>query len=239
MFLSSRLKMVCQQWLFVAVMAYVCIPGFGSVCLNSSLCNNLSNERRIQNCVRLCIQKIQAEMPQLNKLALKIDDENDILLSIILAILASAKDKVPESGLKPHGNERRSYSMEHFRWGKPTGRKRRPIKVFMSSLEGGGSSEGGFHAQVRRQVGGTKDETRGDQNQQNQGMQQARVKPQVPLRPQDRKVGSYRMSHFRWGNPPTSKRNGSLVKPLEEKSRAQLANLLRNILHKDVQRIMA
>nr|P01197.1 RecName: Full=Pro-opiomelanocortin; Short=POMC; AltName: Full=Corticotropin-lipotropin; Contains: RecName: Full=Corticotropin; AltName: Full=Adrenocorticotropic hormone; Short=ACTH; Contains: RecName: Full=Melanocyte-stimulating hormone alpha; Short=Alpha-MSH; AltName: Full=Melanotropin alpha; Contains: RecName: Full=Corticotropin-like intermediary peptide; Short=CLIP [Squalus acanthias] len=28
-----------------------------------------------------------------------------------------------------------SYSMEHFRWGKPMGRKRRPIKVYPNSFE--------------------------------------------------------------------------------------------------------
>ncbi|XP_034435721.1 pro-opiomelanocortin-like [Hippoglossus hippoglossus] len=228
--------MLCLRWLSVAMMAYACVPGFGSVCLNSSICKNLSTERRIQNCIRLCIQKIQAELPQLNELALKMDDEKDLLLSIILAILASSEDKVP--GVKPHSNERRSYSMEHFRWGKPTGRKRRPIKVFMSSLEGGGSSEVGFPTQVRRQLGGTEDKTRGDLNQQNQEMQRAKVKSQVPLSPQHRKDGSYRMSHFRWGNPPTSKRNGSFMRPMEEKSKAQLAKLLRNILHKDVQRII-
>ena len=180
----------------------------------------------MQNCIRHCIQKLKAELPQLDDLAQKIDDEKDALRRIILAVLGSGEDKVP--GARPHGNERRSYSMQHFRWGKPTGRKRRPIKVFMSSLEGGGSSEVGFPAQVRRQLGGA------EENQQNQEVQRAKVKSQVPLSPQHRKDGSYRMSHFRWGHPPHSKRNGGLKRPLEEKSKAQLAKLLRNILHKDV-----
>nr|BAJ05380.1 proopiomelanocortin [Corvus macrorhynchos] len=30
---------------------------------------------------------------------------------------------------------KRSYSMEHFRWGKPVGRKRRPVKVYPSGAE--------------------------------------------------------------------------------------------------------
>ncbi|XP_062267329.1 pro-opiomelanocortin-like [Platichthys flesus] len=226
--------MVGLHWLLVAMMAYVCVPGFGSECLKSSICNNLRTERRIQNCIRLCIQKIQAELPQLNELAPKIDEEKDLLLRVILGILASSKDKEP--GVTPHSNERRSYSMEHFRWGKPNGRKRRPIKVFASSLEGEGSSEVGFPAQVRRQLGGAEGETSGDLNPQSKGKQRAKVKSQVPLSPQHRKDGSYRMSHFRWGNPNTSKRDGSFMRPLEEKSKAQLAKLLRNILHKDVQR---
>ncbi|KAM4784486.1 pro-opiomelanocortin [Cyanocitta cristata] len=31
---------------------------------------------------------------------------------------------------------KRSYSMEHFRWGKPVGRKRRPVKVYPGGAEG-------------------------------------------------------------------------------------------------------
>nr|BBO15490.1 proopiomelanocortin-C [Pseudopleuronectes yokohamae] len=192
--------MVGLSWLLVAVMAYVCVPGFGSECLNSSICNNLSTERRIKNCIRLCIKKIQAEPPQLNELAPKIDEEKDLLLSIILGIMASIKDKVP--GGTPHSNERRSYSMEHFRWGKPNGRKRRPIKVFTSSLEGGGgSSEVGFPALARRQLGGAGDEKSGDLKQQNKGTQRAKVKSQVPLSPQQRKDGSYRMGLFQMEQP--------------------------------------
>uniref|UniRef100_A0A8C9UIJ1 Proopiomelanocortin n=1 Tax=Serinus canaria TaxID=9135 RepID=A0A8C9UIJ1_SERCA len=33
------------------------------------------------------------------------------------------------------GFSRRSYSMEHFRWGKPVGRKRRPVKVYPNGAE--------------------------------------------------------------------------------------------------------
>nr|P06297.1 RecName: Full=Pro-opiomelanocortin; Short=POMC; AltName: Full=Corticotropin-lipotropin; Contains: RecName: Full=Corticotropin; AltName: Full=Adrenocorticotropic hormone; Short=ACTH; Contains: RecName: Full=Melanocyte-stimulating hormone alpha; Short=Alpha-MSH; AltName: Full=Melanotropin alpha; Contains: RecName: Full=Corticotropin-like intermediary peptide; Short=CLIP [Oryctolagus cuniculus] len=28
-----------------------------------------------------------------------------------------------------------SYSMEHFRWGKPVGKKRRPVKVYPNGAE--------------------------------------------------------------------------------------------------------
>ncbi|NWX34293.1 COLI1 protein, partial [Notiomystis cincta] len=42
-------------------------------------------------------------------------------------------------GLEEPGREReegkRSYSMEHFRWGKPVGRKRRPVKVYPNGAE--------------------------------------------------------------------------------------------------------
>lgn len=45
--LCTGLKMVCQCWLLVAVMAFVCIPGFESVCWDNSICKDLSNKARI------------------------------------------------------------------------------------------------------------------------------------------------------------------------------------------------
>ncbi|XP_040920267.1 pro-opiomelanocortin-like [Toxotes jaculatrix] len=265
--------MVSLCWLLV-VMTYACVPGFGSVCWNSSICKDLSNKGRILDCIHLCMSVIQTELTDFKALDLKSNDaSDDLLLSIILANLASSEDKIsdsdlkahsderrsysmehfrwgkpsgdkiPEPKLRAHSDERRSYSMEHFRWGKPSGRKRRPIKVFASSLEGGVSSEGSFPPRARRQLSSNEDEAKGDLNQEShrkEGFPKARVssKSHVLLNPQDRKDGTYRMSHFRWGNPPASKRNGSFMKPWEEKPQGQLAKLFRNIIVKDVQRIM-
>uniref|UniRef100_A0A3Q4HQA3 Pro-opiomelanocortin B-like n=1 Tax=Neolamprologus brichardi TaxID=32507 RepID=A0A3Q4HQA3_NEOBR len=224
--------MVCQCWLLVAVMAFVCMPGFESVCWDNSICKDLSNKARILDCVHLCMSVIQTEIPELSALALKVD--NDLLLRVILATLAS-HDKISESNLKARSDERRSYSMEHFRWGKPSGRKRRPVKVFASSLEGGSSSEGRFPFQARRQLSSSEDEAEGDidgGSNENQGLLRARdsSKSQSPLSLQERKDRTYKMSHFRWGSPPASKRNGGFMKPWEEKPQGQLAKFFRNIL---------
>lgn len=194
----------------------------------------------MQDCIHLCMSVIQTELPDLSALALKVNDDDDLLVSILLTALAPA-NKI--SDLKAHSDQRRSYSMEHFRWGKPSGRKRRPVKVFATSLEGGGSSEGSFPSLVRRQLSSDDDEGKGDLNggnNQNQGLLRASVssKSHVQLSSQQRKDGTYRMSHFRWGSPPVSKRNGSLTKTWEEKPQRQLAKLFRNIIAKDVQRIM-
>lgn len=185
---------------------------------------------------------IQTESPGFRALAPKVNDGDDILLSILLSTLVSG-DEISELDLKAHSDQRRSYSMEHFRWGKPSGRKRRPVKVFASSLEGGGSSEGSFPPQARRQLSSNEDEAKGDLNgesNQNQGLLGARVstKSRVPLSLQQRKDGAYQMSHFRWGSPPATKRNGSVMKPWEEEPQGQLAKLFRNIIVKDMQRIM-
>ncbi|XP_059212517.1 pro-opiomelanocortin-like [Centropristis striata] len=233
--------MVCPCWLMVVVMAYVCVPGLGSVCWESSICNDLRNKGRLQDCLDLCMSVIRAEFPQLSALALKVNDDDDLLLSIILANMVS-ENKISESDLRAHINQRRSYSMEHFRWGKPPGRKRRPVKVFVSSLEGGGSSEGSFAAQARRQLSIHENEVKRELKvgSESQGLPKARVssKAHAPLSPQERKDGTYRMSHFRWGSPPASKRNGNFMKQWEEKPQGQLAKLFRNSIFKEVQRIM-
>lgn len=186
---------------------------------------------------------IEPELPNLSALALKANSDDDLLLSILQTTL-DPENKVSESDLKTQNERRRSYSMEHFRWGKPPGRKRRPVKVFASSLEGGGSSEGSFLPQSRRQLNSVEDEAKEDLNMdssQNQGLLRAVVnsKSHVQLSPQQRKDGTYKMSHFRWGTPPVSKRNGKFMKTWEEKPLRQLAKLFRNILVKDLHRMVA
>uniref|UniRef100_A0A665TQ79 Pro-opiomelanocortin/corticotropin ACTH central region domain-containing protein n=1 Tax=Echeneis naucrates TaxID=173247 RepID=A0A665TQ79_ECHNA len=226
--------MVCRCWFLALVMAYVCVSGSESSCWKSSICSDMNHQGTIMDCIQLCLSLIPTEMPEVSTLGLKMSDGNvddyddEHLLSIILGTLASSDSKIAESDLD-HSDERRAYSMEHFRWGKPSGRKRRPIKVFASSLEGGGSSEGGFPPQARRQLSSNEGETIGDMNQESHQYQEllgAKVssKSQVLLSPQDRKDGTYRMNHFRWNNPHVSKRDGGLMKL--------------NTIVKDVERIM-
>ncbi|XP_030921715.1 pro-opiomelanocortin, partial [Geospiza fortis] len=45
---------------------------------------------------------------------------------------------------------KRSYSMEHFRWGKPVGRKRRPVKVY-PNLGAEEESEENSRLELRRE----------------------------------------------------------------------------------------
>nr|XP_054510149.1 pro-opiomelanocortin [Agelaius phoeniceus] len=42
---------------------------------------------------------------------------------------------IPGFFRRPGKDGKRSYSMEHFRWGKPVGRKRRPVKVYPNGAE--------------------------------------------------------------------------------------------------------
>lgn len=139
------------------------------------------------------------------------------LLHILLAILG------PKDRNTANNDKRRSYSMEHFRWGKPPGRKRRPVKVFASSQEGGDSSEVLFPRQARSQRSSNGDE---------QGQPRRRGSSRTPaqLNQQGEKNGTYQMSHFRWGSPNVSKRNEKSVKTRLR----QLAKLFRTIIDQNV-----
>uniref|UniRef100_A0A668A4I3 Uncharacterized protein n=1 Tax=Myripristis murdjan TaxID=586833 RepID=A0A668A4I3_9TELE len=167
---------------------------------------------RTQACIHQCTHMAQEDSPQFRSLALD-SDSNDVLLNALFATLAS-EGRSEEPDPKSRSEDRRSYSMEHFRWGKPTGRKRRPVKVFASSIDGGDSSEGRFLPQGMR----------------------LSPKPDALLKQQERKDGTYRMSHFRWGSPPATKRYGSFMRPWEEKPQGRLLKLYRDAIVKDEKR---
>lgn len=166
-------------------------------------------------------------------------DDDDLLLSLLMPLLLVDENQITESELKAHLDQRRSYSMEHFRWGKPGGRKRRPVKV-ISSLEGGGLTEGRSPLKARRQRSSDEEKARRIAGQQNQNPGPSKGKGgsrvHAELSAQERKDAAiYRMNHFRWGSPTVSKRNGNVMKGLPLR---QLAKLFRNIMGKEAERIM-
>lgn len=205
--------MVSPSWLLLALMAHMCHSSRGSKCWDSPVCANLSNKHRILECIQMCMSVI----PQ-------ITDVNDADDPLGLA----QNDLTSED--RTRSNERRSYSMEHFRWGKPSGRKRRPVKVFSSSQEGEGSSEGTVPFRARRRL----------QVKRNNGdaSSGSRSKTYTAYSKQERKDGTYRMSHFRWGSPPASKRNGNFLKPWQdERPQSPLSKLFRNFMGKDIDKM--
>lgn len=197
--------MVSPSWLFVALIAQMCHSSRGSKCWDSPLCANLSNKQRILECIQMCMSVMQNESPQITD----VTEENSL----------TSEDR-------SRSNERRSYSMEHFRWGKPSGRKRRPVKVFFSSSqEGEGSSEDTFPRRARRRL---------EVKRNSDAPPGSRSKTSfTSYSKQERKDGTYRMSHFRWGSPPAAKRNGNFLKPWQ----SPLSNLLRNSVGNDIERM--
>lgn len=201
--------MVSPSWLFVALIAHMCHSSRGSKCWDSPLCANLSNKQRILECIQMCMSELQDDTPQVPEV-----EQNSL----------TSEDR-------SRSTERRSYSMEHFRWGKPSGRKRRPVKVFFSSSqEGEGSSEDTLPRRARRRL---------EVKRNGDSPPGSRSKTSfTSYSKQERKDGTYRMSHFRWGSPPATKRNGNFLKPWQsERPQSPLSNLLRNFVGKDIEKM--
>ncbi|XP_023815525.1 pro-opiomelanocortin-like [Oryzias latipes] len=122
----------------------------------------------------------------------------------------------------PSPQTRRSYSMEHFRWGKPIGRKRRPVKIY------GGNSveEEEESSEMRRRE--LPRESNGLQNKEElQKLQEDGHDDD------DDDDGTYKMKHFRWGAPPASKRYGGFMRSWDEHSQRPLITLLKTVINKE------
>ncbi|XP_028996247.1 pro-opiomelanocortin-like isoform X2 [Betta splendens] len=182
--------MAAVRWLAVAVAVAVAVgvPGRVGACWRSPVCSDLSDEARALNCIHYCLSVTQAAFPELTPADQRVvsddddddddDDDGDLLLSIILALLTS-DDKATEADPHARRDQRRSYTMEHFRWGKPPGdrpKQRAP-----------GHTRRSYPAEPLRRGGPS-------------GGQIAALKGRRDGR------RSYTMEHFRWGKPPGRKR---------------------------------
>ncbi|XP_051868696.1 proopiomelanocortin a [Pristis pectinata] len=96
----------------------------------------------------------------------------------------------------PRQNDKRSYSMEHFRWGKPMGRKRRPIKVSPSNFEN--ESVENMGPELKREESADFDYPAETSEVGDMDMEGAAKK--------DGKI--YKMTHFRWGRGPKGSGQG-------------------------------
>lgn len=106
-----------------------------------------------------------------------------------------------------------SYSLEHFRWGKPAGRKRQPIGIFPRE-DNGEWEEEGTAGQTRRR------ESDVTQQQEEEQLSKNREGTRVQLR---------------WSPLLASKRYGGFMKGGDERSQRPLITLFRNVINKDGQ----
>ncbi|OXB60657.1 hypothetical protein ASZ78_001446 [Callipepla squamata] len=113
---------------------------------------------------------------------------------------------------------KRSYSMEHFRWGKPVGRKRRPIKVYPNSVDE--ESAESYPMEFRREMAPDGDPL-GLSEEEEEGEGEEEKKD----------GGSYRMRHFRWHAPLKDKRYGGFMSL--EHSQTPLMTLFKNAIVKN------
>ncbi|XP_004418328.1 PREDICTED: pro-opiomelanocortin [Ceratotherium simum simum] len=115
---------------------------------------------------------------------------------------------------------KRSYSMEHFRWGKPVGKKRRPVKVYPNGAED--ESAEAFPLEFKRELAGERPEPAAAPA----GLEYSLVAEAEAAEKKDE--GPYKMEHFRWGSPPKDKRYGGFMS--SEKSQTPLVTLFKNAI---------
>ena len=170
----------------------------------------------LQECIKLCRSDLTAEIPIVPGDAhLQPFSPSDPEPLLSLSLLSSSSS--PQA--------KRSYSMEHFRWGKPVGRKRRPVKVYTSNGVEEESAESFPGEMRRRELVIEDDEKAGEVAEEEQ----------LPGDIHEKKDGTYKMKHFRWSGPPASKRYGGFMKSWDERSQRPLLTLFKNVINKDGQ----
>uniref|UniRef100_A0A3B4UNE8 Proopiomelanocortin a n=1 Tax=Seriola dumerili TaxID=41447 RepID=A0A3B4UNE8_SERDU len=179
---------MCPVWLLVAVTVVGVARGAANQCLEHASCQGDNNESSMMECIQLCRSDLTAQMPVI--------PESQPSLSLL----------PPSSPSSPQA--KRSYSMEHFRWGKPVGPKRRPIKLYTSNGVEEESAEDFPEEMMRRE---------------------AEDEPEQLHDVQEKKDSTYKMKHFRWSGPPASKRYGGFMKSRDERSQRPLLTLFKNI----------
>lgn len=189
----------------------------GMCCVLLPLCFLASSPP--QECIQRCRSGLSAETPVLPGNAhLQLQPEPDAL----------------SLSLPPSSQAKRSYSMEHFRWGKPAGRKRRPVKVYTSNSMEGDSTEV-FPGEMRRELPGELLAAAQEERREQEMMEEMEEQQQQQLlaNAQEKKDGSYKMKHFRWSSPPASKRYGGFMKSWDERGQRPLLTLFKNVINKD------
>uniref|UniRef100_A0A3B4AT06 Uncharacterized protein n=1 Tax=Periophthalmus magnuspinnatus TaxID=409849 RepID=A0A3B4AT06_9GOBI len=219
---------MCPAWLLVAVV----VGGFSgavSQCWDHPSCQDLDSNLE---CVQVCRSDLSAEAPVIPGPAhLQAPPPPLSDASLLL------DDSTPQA--------KRSYSMEHFRWGKPVGRKRRPVKVYTNGVED--DSVELFPGEMKRAVA----------NQEEAGLNQEMLLMENDAGAESGSVGAesgsmgavlsalqqkknsgggaYKMKHFRWSGPPESKRYGGFMKNWDERSQKPLLTLFKNVINKNGQ----
>ncbi|XP_066533084.1 proopiomelanocortin b [Hoplias malabaricus] len=213
-----------SSWLLAAVFLCGYRSGVEGQCWDIAACADLGSQDKIMECIWQCNSKqlvFDADniLPNQQQNTAEEEEKESLGLGVLLSSVAQDGDlQAKRSSTGPFQNDdRRTYSMEHFRWGKPMGRKRRPVKVFMgTSVEEASPEEKSVEKPSRRQLYSAEEG--------------------APLHKKNMKgPEKYRMTHFRWNAPSTSKRYGGFMKPWSEKSNKTLVTLLRNIIIKDGQ----
>ncbi|NWU88905.1 COLI1 protein, partial [Upupa epops] len=231
--------------------------GASSPCWESSSCQDLSSEDGILACATTCRAELSAEAPvypgngHLQPLSESIrryvmshfrwsrfGRRNSSSSSIGGHKREETADGIPAPASPSHredeeraglerGENKRSYSMEHFRWGKPVGRKRRPIKVYPNGVED--ESAESYPLEMRREL--LLDATEAPPEEDEEEVEEEEGHEEEEEEEEEEKArGSYRMRHFRWHAPAKDKRYGGFM--TSEHSQTPLVTLFKNTIVK-------
>ncbi|XP_032247528.1 pro-opiomelanocortin [Phoca vitulina] len=252
----------CPGALLLALLLQVSVEVSGW-CLESSQCQDLTTESNLLACIRACKPDLSAETPVLpgngdeqpltenprkyvmghfrwdrfgrrNGSAGQKREEEEVALG-------EGRAPLPEGGpgLRGDGGEagpregKRSYSMEHFRWGKPVGKKRRPVKVYPNGAED--ETAEAFPLEFKRALAGERPEPALGPEGPAEGVAalgELEYGQQAEAEVAEKKDGGpYKMEHFRWGSPPKDKRYGGFMS--SEKSQTPLVTLFKNAIIKN------
>ncbi|NP_001118190.1 pro-opiomelanocortin A precursor [Oncorhynchus mykiss] len=227
--------MLCPAWLLAVAVVGV-VRGVKGQCWENPRCHDLSSENNLLECIQLCRSDLTTKSPifpvKVHLQPPSPSDSDSPPLYLPLSLLSPSSPLYPteqQNSVSPQA--KRSYSMEHFRWGKPVGRKRRPVKVYTNGVEE--ESSEAFPSEMRRELG-TDDavypslEAGTAEGGEAEGMEGV-------FSLQEKKDGSYKMNHFRWSGPPASKRYGGFMKSWDERSQKPLLTLFKNVIIKDGQ----
>ncbi|XP_003458632.1 pro-opiomelanocortin [Oreochromis niloticus] len=210
---------MCPVLLLVAVIVVGVARVAESQCWDHPVCQEVNSERSMMECIQLCHF-----------------ENNEKPITPGDAHLQPPPPSGPLSLLPfpppffSSPQAKRSYSMEHFRWGKPVGRKRRPIKIYTTNGLEEESAELFPGEMKKRELAGemmTMDE--------NEGKLADGGQEEVPDDSHERKDEMYKMKHFRWGGLPASKRYGGFMKSWDERSQRPLITLFKNVINKEAQ----
>ncbi|XP_068612348.1 proopiomelanocortin a [Brachionichthys hirsutus] len=211
---------MCPAWLLVAAALVGVARGAVGQCWEHPSCQDLSSESSVMGCLHLCRSDLSDETPV-------VPGNAHLQPPPPLDPSSSSSSSSPQT--------KRSYSMEHFRWGKPVGRKRRPVKVYTSNGVEEASAEVFPGAMRRRDLTGDLLEAAKEEEEKVENVMEAAEEEEQQLLQdlQEKKDGSYKMKHFRWGSPPASKRYGGFMKSWDERGQRPLLTLFKNVINKN------
>ncbi|XP_033471812.1 pro-opiomelanocortin-like [Epinephelus lanceolatus] len=202
---------MCLAWLLVTIVVVGVARGAVSQCWDHPRCQELNSESSVMECIQLCCSDLTAETP-------------------VIPGNAHLHPPPPSEPSSSSSQAKRSYSMEHFRWGKPVGRKRRPVKVYTSNGVEEESTEV-FPGEMRRRELASALLAEVEEEE----VQEVMEKEQQLLGSDQEKDSSYRMKHFGWSGPPARKRYGGFMKSWDESSQRPLLTLFKTVINKDGQ----